>query len=93
MIKKLREELGWTQEILASQAEMSRSLLAQIEKGTRLANTRRLEAIAHALGVPVYILFVETEEDAAFFQRLKSLGQDDRRILMRVAQALAEHDE
>lgn len=88
-IKELREKHGWTQDVLASRAAMSRSQLAMIEKGTRPANTLRLGAIAAALGVPVEELFLATDENAALLRVLKRLGAEDRAALVRMAEALA----
>ena len=88
-IKELRDEKGWTQEVLASKAGISRSQLAMIEKGTRPANTLRLDAIAEALGVDPKALFAGGGEDWELLQILKRLRPDDRAALVRMAEALA----
>jgi len=88
-IKELRDGKGWTQEALASKAGISRSQLAMIEKGTRPANTLRLNAIAHALDVPPEDLFAGGGEYWELLQILKRLSPEDRAALFRMAEALA----
>jgi transcriptional regulator with XRE-family HTH domain len=88
-IKELRDEKGWTQETLASKAGISRSQLAMIEKGTRPANTLRLDALAAALGVQTDALFARSDEDYALLQIVKRLSPDDRAVIVRMAEALA----
>lgn len=50
-IKALRERKGWTQEMLAEKAGMSRSHLARLETAKQDPNLSTLEKIAEALGV------------------------------------------
>ena len=88
-IKALREERGWTQEVLAERAGMSRSQLAMIEKETRPANTIRLNAIAAALDVPPDALFDAGDEIWRFAQIVRTLNPQDRAALVRMAEALA----
>lgn len=90
-IKALREERGWTQEVLAARSGMSRSQLAMIEKETRPANTVRLNAIAAALNVPPEALFDSGDEDWRLVQIVRRLGPADRAALVRMAEALAEN--
>jgi transcriptional regulator with XRE-family HTH domain len=52
-IKRLRQELGLTQEALAKKASLHRVYLAQIEGQTKVPSIAMLEKIARALGVPV----------------------------------------
>jgi len=54
MIRRLREEKGWTQENLAARAKVTQGYIAQLEAGTR----RRLslevaDRLARALGVGI----------------------------------------
>lgn len=88
-IKALREERGWTQEVLAERSHMSRSQLAMIEKETRPANTLRLNAIAAALGVDPAALFDSGAESWRLAQIIEDLGPEDRAALVRMAEALA----
>ena len=89
-IKQLREQHGFTQAELAQRARMSRSQLAMIEAETRPANTLRLNAIAAALGVSTEDLFVSPDGQAEFFDLVRKLSPEDRAMLVRMAEALAE---
>jgi transcriptional regulator with XRE-family HTH domain len=88
-IKELRAQRGWTQETLAAKARISRSQLAMIEKGTRPANTLRLEALADALGVSIEALFDTDHLDREFLETIRRLKPEDRAALVRMAEALA----
>lgn len=88
-IRSLREEKGWTQEVLAAKANMSRSQLAMIEKETRPANTLRLNSIAKALDVPPEALFDSGDDDWTLMQIVKKLDASDRAALVRIAEAMA----
>lgn len=88
-IKQLREGMGWTQEVLAAKASISRSQLAMIETETRPANTLRLNAIAAALGVSPEELFETDQRERDIIEAMRSLPSDDADALLRIAQALA----
>lgn len=88
-IRQLRESKGWTQEVLAAKASISRSQLAMIEKETRPANTLRLNAIAAALGVAPDELFETDERERKVVEIIRGLPADDAEALMRIAEALA----
>lgn len=88
-IRQLRDAKGWTQEVLAARAGLSRSQLAMIESETRPANTLRLNAIAAALGVSTDELFETDERERRVVLILRALGSDDAETLLRVAEGLA----
>lgn len=88
-IKSLREGKGWTQEVLAAKAGMSRSQLAMIEKETRPANTLRLNSIAKALDVPPEALFDSGDDDWTLIQIVKKLEPADRAALVQIAESMA----
>lgn len=50
-IRKRRQELGYTQERLAREAEISTGFVSEIEKGNRNVSAENLMRIAHALKV------------------------------------------
>jgi transcriptional regulator with XRE-family HTH domain len=50
-IRILRTERGWTQQVLADHAELSREHLAELEAGNKEAGVRTVERIAKALDV------------------------------------------
>ena len=90
-IQQLRKAHGWTQEVLAAKAGVSRSQLSEIETEAKPANTRRLNAIAHALGVDVSALFDGGEREAYRYEIdaiMSELQDEDRDALMRIARAM-----
>jgi transcriptional regulator with XRE-family HTH domain len=59
-IKRLREERGLTQEVLASRAKLSRIYIAKLEAGDRASPSfPALQRIARALGVKLRIDLVK----------------------------------
>lgn len=50
-VRRLRLERGLSQEELAFAADMKRSYLSDLERGTRNPSVRALERLADALGV------------------------------------------
>jgi len=52
----LREQRGWTQERLATEADLHRAYIGQIERGEKNIGLKNLEKIATALSVSVRVL-------------------------------------
>jgi putative transcriptional regulator len=50
-IRLLRTEKGWTQQLLADHAELTREHLSELESGKKEAGLRTLQRIADALGI------------------------------------------
>jgi transcriptional regulator with XRE-family HTH domain len=61
-IKKAREDLGWTQERLATEAKISKSFLSDVERGERDISAGYLLKIANALGASLNYLLRGTVE-------------------------------
>ncbi|MEM7419081.1 MAG: helix-turn-helix transcriptional regulator [Pseudomonadota bacterium] len=90
-IKHMRENLGWTQAKLASEAGVTAAALSKIEKGEgRIPTIVVLRKIASALGVKPYeITGEEAPEDTsdkkvAFYRKwgdLERLPEEDQKIL------------
>jgi transcriptional regulator with XRE-family HTH domain len=57
-LRRLRHKKGLAQDDLAYEAEVSRSYLSQLEKGSFYASLRILEKLGKALGVEAYELIV-----------------------------------
>lgn len=94
-IKELRKAAGWSQDVLAAKAGLSRSQLSEIESETKPANTRRLKAIAEALSVDVTELFEPGARDALMAEvqaLLDGMSEEDRDAVLRHARALARRD-
>jgi len=60
-IRRHRERLQLTQEKLAEKAELHRTYLADIERGTRNPSIESVRRIAFALGIPISELFRTAE--------------------------------
>jgi transcriptional regulator with XRE-family HTH domain len=59
-VRKLRKERGLSQEELALDADMKRSYLSDLERGTRNPSVRALGRLAAALGVePSHLLLTQ----------------------------------
>ena len=52
-IREARLKLGWSMRQLATQAEVSPSLISQIENGRTMPSVRTLYSLAEALSLPV----------------------------------------
>jgi len=57
-VRARRIEAGLSQEALAFAADMKRSYLSDLERGTRNPSVRAVGRIAEALGIPVHELFL-----------------------------------
>jgi transcriptional regulator with XRE-family HTH domain len=62
IIRTLRTTAGMTQKELASRLDLSASALSLIESGDREPTIATLKAVSRTLGVPISVLFVESEE-------------------------------
>ena len=60
-IKKRRTELGWTQDVLAQKAGVSKSFLSDLENGKRKVGADTLLDIAQALSLSLDYLMIGTE--------------------------------
>jgi transcriptional regulator with XRE-family HTH domain len=94
-IRLLRRSRGLSQARLAALAGLSRSQLSEIESEAKPANTRRLQAIAAALGVGVEQLFEPVAEKAQaeeILDLIRQMSSEDRASFLRIARALAGQD-
>jgi transcriptional regulator with XRE-family HTH domain len=55
-VREARKACGLSQEELAAEAEMKRSYLSDLERGTRNPSVRAVERLARALGVEAFEL-------------------------------------
>lgn len=62
-LKAIRTERGLTQVGLSELADLSPSIIGDIETGRRNPTLTTIEKIALALNVPVHQLFYDTQED------------------------------
>ncbi len=61
-LKKAREDLGWTQERLATEAKISKSFLSDVERGERDMSAGYLLKVSNALGASLNYLLRGTVE-------------------------------
>ena len=61
VIRRLREERGWSQERLAGLAELNRSYMGEIERATAVPSLATASKLAHALEVPLSRLISHCE--------------------------------
>ena len=64
-IRKHREQLDLTQEELAEKAEVHRTYLADIERGTRNPSIESIRRVAYALRIPISELFETAETNSS----------------------------
>jgi len=63
-VRHLRETHGWSQERLAGLAELNRSYMGEVERGTVMPSLATAAKLAQALGVPLSVLISRCEEEA-----------------------------
>jgi len=75
-IRKRRGELGWTQDVLAQKAGISKSFLSDLENSKRSVGADKLLNIARALGQSIDFLMTgdETQADQTEVQVPKPLA-------------------
>jgi len=57
-IKKVREELGFSQEKLSNVSGLSQTSISQIENGVTMPSRKTIEKICQALDVPEDVLYI-----------------------------------
>ena len=63
-IRRNRVSIGWTQEQLARKSSAGRITIVRIERGEQSPRLKTLQAIAHALSVPITELLVDRKSIA-----------------------------
>ena len=61
-VRRLRTELGWSQEELAFECNLHRTFVAHVEREARNISIDNITKIAGALGVTVYQLLLPPNE-------------------------------
>ncbi|MBE8716629.1 helix-turn-helix domain-containing protein [Cellvibrio polysaccharolyticus] len=61
IVKQVRETRGWSQEVLADRAELNRSYVGEVERGTAVPSLSTVAKIARALDLPVSDLLARSE--------------------------------
>lgn len=61
-VKKLRHDLGLSQENLAERADLHRTYISDVERGSRNLSLENIERLAHALEISVSALFAAKDD-------------------------------
>jgi transcriptional regulator with XRE-family HTH domain len=60
-VKKIREELNWSQDLLSEKSSLHRTYISGIERGVRNPTIEIVGKLSIALGVPVLEFFKDPE--------------------------------
>jgi transcriptional regulator with XRE-family HTH domain len=63
-VRHLREVHGWSQEILAEKADLNRSYLGEVERGSAVPSLVTAAKLARALGISMSRLMMHCEQKA-----------------------------
>lgn len=61
IVKRIREEHGLSQEVLADRADLNRSYVGEVERGTAMPSLGTVTKIAKALNLPTSALLARYE--------------------------------
>ena len=94
-IKRLRNQQGMTQEVLAETASLSVPYISHLERAVKKGSLETLTRIAAALGVTVHeLLGIPHSEKEAFLPDMTSVLEDcspkERKFLLEVTAAIKE---
>ncbi len=64
-VRHFRDQLGWSQELLAEKADLNRSYLGEVERGRAIPSLATAAKLAAALGIPLSGLLAHCEREAA----------------------------
>ncbi|WP_153116579.1 helix-turn-helix domain-containing protein [Rhodocyclus tenuis] len=64
LVRQLRKARGWSQEQLAEQADLNRSYVGEIERGTAAPSLQTAEKLAQALDLQLSALLAQCERSA-----------------------------
>ena len=62
IVKRIREEHGLSQEVLADRADLNRSYVGEVERGTAMPSLSTVTKIAKALNISTSNLMVRYEQ-------------------------------
>jgi transcriptional regulator with XRE-family HTH domain len=63
-VRQLREQRGWTQELLAERSDLNRSYVGELERGQAIPSLLTINKLSLALGVSLSNLLAHTERIA-----------------------------
>jgi transcriptional regulator with XRE-family HTH domain len=62
IVKQVREQRGWSQEVLADRANLNRSYVGEVERGSAMPSLATVAKLAQALEISVSGLLVKCEQ-------------------------------
>lgn len=62
IVKQVREERGWSQEVLADKADLNRSYVGEVERGSAMPSLSTVAKLANALGISMSALLARCEK-------------------------------
>lgn len=62
IVKQVREQRGWSQEVLADRANLNRSYVGEVERGSAMPSLATVAKLAQALEVPASGLLAQCEQ-------------------------------
>ncbi|HUN91260.1 MAG TPA: helix-turn-helix transcriptional regulator [Burkholderiaceae bacterium] len=65
VVRELREARGWSQERLASRAELNRSYMGEVERAAAMPSLATAEKLARALDISLSEIFLRCEAASA----------------------------
>jgi transcriptional regulator with XRE-family HTH domain len=63
-VRQLRDAKGWSQELLAQQADLNRTYIGELERGQAIPSLLTIKKLSVALGVSLSNLLAHTERIA-----------------------------
>ena len=57
LVRRLRQERGWSQDELADRSGLHRTFVGAVERGEKMATIATASKLAHGLGIPLSELF------------------------------------
>jgi XRE family transcriptional regulator, regulator of sulfur utilization len=64
-VRHLREDQGWSQEVLAEKADLNRSYLGEVERGQVIPSLATVQKLASALRISLSGLLAHCEQESA----------------------------
>ncbi|RYZ97185.1 MAG: XRE family transcriptional regulator [Moraxellaceae bacterium] len=62
IVKQVREERGWSQEVLADRANLNRSYVGEVERGSAMPSLGTVAKLAQALEISISSLLARCEQ-------------------------------
>ena len=72
-VRRAREQLGWSQEVLADRASLNRSYLGEVERGSAMPSLATIAKLAAALNTNISELLARCENQGDAFEEPSAL--------------------